>query len=307
MSIAINVITLLLLISVSSSSLAAKVDIKSINTICTYSSAACLKQVNANLAVTKEDTALWYELMLFRLDSLFELAKFETLLQETTVWVEAKSVSQYFKVRVLIYHTKVLGVFKDNEKRDYFRAQVEGYLIELNENFSDPSLVVDLVNLQLYSDIAPRVPYHMLRKLEKKFSKRYDPKFKFELYNNLGHFATRMNKYTQSIIAREQALIWAKRTESNSNIAEAHFNLARSLQADNNYVLASQHFKTSLKFYQSVAHLSHISLAKLYIALMDWRLGDIKQAKLHFSQVKLADLPIVRLPVYTSLKANLAL
>jgi tetratricopeptide (TPR) repeat protein len=298
---------LLLLISVSTFSIAAKVDIKSIDTLCAHSSSACLKQANEKLTLTKERTAQWYKLMLWKLDSLFELAKFDALFKLTSVWVEDESISEYFKIRVLIYHTKVLGVFNNTKERDHFRSIVENYLLELKDNFSDPSLIIDLVNLQLYSDIEPRVPYHMLRKLERKFSKRYDPKFKFDLYNNLGHFASRMKDYKESITAREQALIWAKRTESHSNIAEANFNLARSLQLDKNYALASKHFIVSLEFYQSVVHLSHISLAKLYIALMDWYLGDLEQAKIWFNEVILADLPIGRLPVYQSLKKRLSL
>jgi len=297
-----KIVIFILFITIPFLSLAKKVDVKLVHQICSNSSVACLTRVNFELALVKEKTSIWYELKLWKLDSLFELAKFRELFEETSFLVEDEVISEYFKIRVLIYHTKLLELFNYNAERDRFRGIVEETLVELHENFSDPSLIIDLVNLQLYSDMDPRVPYHMLRKLEKKFKKRHDPKFKFDLYNNLGHFASRMEHHDDSVIVREQALIWAKRTLSDDDIAEAHFNLARSLQLNKDYGLARQNFLISLDYFEKLTHQPNISLAKLYIAWMHWYLGNHSKAKAWFNKVNLEHLSSVRIPAHKELK-----
>ena len=58
---------------ISFASLAKKVDMKLVDDTCTNSSVACLETVNTEISKVKVKTSIWYQLALWKLDSLFEL------------------------------------------------------------------------------------------------------------------------------------------------------------------------------------------------------------------------------------------
>eukprot|EP00487_Bulimina_marginata_P010782 TRINITY_DN5936_c0_g1_i2.p1 TRINITY_DN5936_c0_g1~~TRINITY_DN5936_c0_g1_i2.p1 ORF type:complete len:192 (+),score=26.32 TRINITY_DN5936_c0_g1_i2:79-576(+) len=151
----------------------------------------------------------------------FRLAHFETLYTLTSEFVTHTSLPPYFKIQAYIYHTKMLQVLKKAGESSRFRLEAEQLLNDVNKNFSDPILLVQLLNLQLYSDIDPRIPYRMLKGLAQKFQRRQLPEFKYELFLNLGHFSERVGETKNAIAYRHQAVHFAQLLSSQYKLGES--------------------------------------------------------------------------------------
>jgi len=281
-----------------------ELSVNAINKECDSSSKQCLSKVEIALKKQKPDTDLWYELIRIKLDNLFDLTRNEQLYHLTKSLVERKGLPQDLRIKVLIYHTKMMSVFSSKKERDHFRGLAEVYLRELTENTSDPQLLMTLVNLQLYSERSTRAAYNILRKIEKQYKQKNDPAFKFELYSNLGHFAVKLKLFNDLIAARTQAVYWAKKANNDLDISVAYYNLGRGYDVISNFDMALQHYKNSIPYAEAVNDFVGIALAQLFIAKLyskehkslstDW-----------FNKINPKHIPKSAKEIYQSLKISI--
>lgn len=267
----------------------------------------CLNQLAEILPTVTVDSLQYYELKLLEFESLFALTEAEELFKQTNHYILKEDLPEYFKIKLYIYHAKSLKNLNRTEDSIRFRSQAEQLLNQVNKNFANPELLVELLNLQLYSDFDPALGLRMLQQLDKKFLRRDAPKFKFELYTNLGHFADRCNETQKSVIYREQALRFAYALKSDYKIGEALFNLGSSLDKSGDYVSAHQHFLASIEFAQRAHDEIGVNLAHLYLANVALVQGQIAEAKRWFSGLSTENLPKPRHPLFLELQTKLAI
>ena len=277
-----------------------------VRTQCNTEPALCLVEIQTLLTQVAPQSFQYYEYQVIHMDTLFSLAQFETLYELTSQFVAQESLPPYFKIHAYIYHTKMLQVLKKEEESKRFRVEAEQLLNEVNKNFSDPISLVKLLNLQLYSDIDPRIPYRMLKGLAQKFQRRQLPEFKYELFLNLGHFAERVGETKQAINYRAQAVHFAHLLNSQFKLGESLFNLARSYSNHQDHQQAYQAFADSLEAARLADDQIGANLAILYLAKESLALGQHSQAKEWFKQLdNMEVLPPLRQALYLQLPQQL--
>lgn len=114
---------------------------------CDSEPAQCLVEIQSLLTRSSPQSFQYYEYQIIHMQTLFSLANFETLYTLTSEFVTHTSLPPYFKIQAYIYHTKMLQVLKKAEESSRFRLEAEQLLNDVNKNFSDPILLVQLLNL----------------------------------------------------------------------------------------------------------------------------------------------------------------
>ncbi|MDP4984711.1 tetratricopeptide repeat protein [Pseudoalteromonas tunicata] len=267
----------------------------------------CLNQVAELLPTVAVDSLQFYELKLLEFESLFALTEAEQLFAQTSQYILKDELPEYFKIKLYIYHAKSLKNLNRSEESIRFRSQAEQLLNQVNKNFANPELLVELLNLQLYSDFDPALGLRMLQQLDKKFLRRDAPRFKFELYTNLGHFADRCNETQKSVIYREQALRFAYALKSDYKIGEALFNLGSSLQKSGDLSDARQRYMASIEFAERAHDDVGVNLAHLYLANVALQQGQVEEAKTWLSRLSIENLPQPRHQLFVELQTKLSI
>ncbi len=264
---------------------------------CRYSGANCLAQVEQQLQHCRPHSLLWYELVLLKLDSMFTLRQEKALLSETTALLSAKDAPPAFRARLYIYHAKLLYLFNDNSQSQLFVQQAITLLDQLQQ--ASPQFVTQLrlANLLLYMQQYD-LGYQQLRALESQLHQSRDLGLKYDLYNNLGHFALRLEQREQERFYRQQALEMIMQIDHPAKQAEAHYNLARNYYAASQWQLAQQHFRQAQQGYLQVADLALQNLSALYLAECQYRLGQHQQARNLLRQIRPEWIPVSSMPDY---------
>lgn len=264
---------------------------------CNFSGTRCLAQVELQLEQSRPQSLLWYELMLLKLDSMFTLRQEKALLSETTALLSAKDAPPAFRARLYIYHAKLLYLFNDHSQSQLFVQQAITLLDQLQQ--ASPQFVTQLrlANLLLYMQQYD-LGYQQLRALEHQLHHSRDLILKYDLYNNLGHFALRLEQREQERFYRQQALAMISQIEHPAKLAEAHYNLARNYYAASHWLLAQQHFRQAQQGYQHIADIALQNLSALYLAECQYRLGQLQQARQLLQQIQPEWIPASSLPDY---------
>lgn len=268
---------------------------------CNFSGARCLAQVEQQLEQSRQHSLLWYELMLLKLDSMFTLRQEKALLSETTALLSAKDAPPAFRARLYIYHAKLLYLFNDHSQSQLFVQQAIALLDQLQQ--ASPQFVTQLrlANLLLYMQQYD-LGYQQLRALEHQLHHSRDLILKYDLYNNLGHFALRLDQREQERFYRQQALAMISQIEHPAKLAEAHYNLARNYYAANHWQLAQQHFRQAQQGYQHIADIALQNLSALYLAECQYRLGQQQQARQLLQQIQPEWIPASSMPDYHKIR-----
>lgn len=264
---------------------------------CRFSGASCLTQVEQQLQHCRPHSLLWYELVLLKLDSMFTLRQEKALLNETTALLSAKDAPPAFRARLFIYHAKLLYLFNDQSQSQLFVQQAITLLDQLQQ--ASPQFVTQLrlANLLLYMQQYD-LGYQQLRTLEQQLHQSRDLILKYDLYNNLGHFALRLEQREQERFYRQQALQMIMQIDHPAKLAEAHYNLARNYYAASQWQLAQQHFRQAQQGYQQIADLVLQNLSALYLAECQYRLGQHQQARSLLRQIRPEWIPVSSMPDY---------
>lgn len=268
---------------------------------CRFSGARCLAQVEHQLEHCRPHSMLWYELLLLKLDSMFTLRQEKALLSATTALLSAKDAPPAFRARLYIYHAKLLYLFNDHNQSQHFVQQAITLLHQLQQ--ASPQFVTQLrlANLLLYMQQYD-LGYQQLRALEQKLQHSRDLILKYDLYNNLGHFALRLGQREQERFYRQQALEMILQIDHPAKLAEAHYNLARNYYVTSHWLLAQQHFQQAQQGYQHIADTALQNLSALYQAECQYRLGQQQQARQLLQQIQPEWIPASSMPDYHKIR-----
>lgn len=260
-------------------------------TVCSYSSQDCLDNIDAEIAKAEPQSALWYELTLVKLDSLFALQHSEPLWQATSKLVLDQTAPAPFRARLYIYHAKMLATNQSKLQAEHYLEKAVQLLEQMNRSAPNPMTIILLVNVQTYVRGEPFKGYETLLNLEAKFSRSHDELMKYELYNNLAHGAHFLKRFEESQQHREKALTAIQKTNNKAKLAEGHYNLARALAYREQWAAVEPHLIYAEKYYQQIGDQLLTALARMHLAESLYRQGKMQQASAMFATVDLNKVP----------------
>jgi len=218
-----------------------------IHKICSKSPAECLTEVNKVLLTTKEQSRVWYDLIQYKVESLFLLQNIKELNAVTKPWITIDDLPVPFKISVYIYYAKSLTADNDidkelikSESKKYIK-KAEQQLDLMNNAYPDPMLLIQLANIKMFVGEYEQA-YQSLQALTVKYQRRQDPAFKLDLYGNLAHLADRLKYKQQAINYWIESIDWAKKHGNDQQIATVYFNLAQSQISNNDFEAAKPNY-----------------------------------------------------------------
>ncbi|WP_147302698.1 tetratricopeptide repeat protein [Thalassotalea euphylliae] len=211
-----------------------------IHTICALSPRQCLVSTEKLLTQEPSESRRWFQYKTYQFDALFQLLDIEALARELAPWLDRDDIPLKFKISVLIYSAKTLPESQKALANQQMNQAIE-VLEQINEAHRDPLIVVQIANALNQQGEYQR-GYDMLMPLVAKYQHRYMPRFKHELFENLGHFALRLNKLGDHLEYRQLALEWARALGNNIQVAISLYNVARAYQMLSDYSNAMDYF-----------------------------------------------------------------
>ncbi len=260
-------------------------------TVCSYSSQECLDHIDAEVAKAEPKSALWYELTLLKLDSLFALQYSDPLWEATSQLVLDQTAPVPFRARLYIYHAKMLVTKESKLQAEHYLDKAVNLLESMNRSTPNPMTTILLVNVQTYVRGEPLKGYETLLGLEVKFSRSHDELMKYELYNNLAHGAHFLKRFEESQQHREKALMAIQKTNNTAKLAEGHYNLARVLAYREQWAAVEPHLIHAENYYRQIGDQLLTALARMHLAESLYRQGKTNEAKAMFATVDLAKVP----------------
>jgi tetratricopeptide (TPR) repeat protein len=271
--------TFLFFISVAS---VANENTKNIHVTCERNPEQCLAELPSYLSSVPLHSRVWFQYKLYQVNAMFELLLLDDLLVEISPWINATDIPLKFKLSVHIYYAKLMkSKGFESEANQYLQKSIQ-ILQDVNEVSPDPMLEVQIANtlnsLGLYQQ-----GYDLLLPLEEKYKNRHMPKFKHELYENLGHFAYRLGDLDKHVEYRLLALQWAKEFGNLVQEAISTYNVARSYQMLEAYEKAFEYFLIAEQL-QAIGE-SDQNMIWYRRAEMSLAQGNVKDAQTYFSKV----------------------
>lgn len=214
-----------------------------IHVICQQQPKLCLTKIDRHLSIQQPQSRVWFEFQLYKLDALFDLVDFEQLEQEVVPWLEVDNIPVKFKTQINIYYAKILkgkGA-ENNELAFQYLNNAIDTLKDIDQVSASLSLKIKIANT-LNSLGKYQQGHDFLYPLVAKYENRHMPKFKHELYENLGHFSLFLGKLDEHLQYRFKALEWAEKMNNQTQIAISLYNVARAHQELKQYDQAFNYF-----------------------------------------------------------------
>lgn len=263
-----------------------------IHVICKKSPNACLAKIDNELTHTKQQSRLWFNLLQYKLDSLFNLRKISRLKENIAPWIDAKDLPIPFQISVYIYHIKTMPKDTPVEEKQRYIDKAKTQVNLLNNVYPNPIKLVELANLQIIIGEVQE-GYKRLQALAAQYSRRNDPYFQMELYANLGHAANKLKLVEEKIDYYIKSLEWAIEFNNQQQIAVAYYNVAKSQFIENQLTQAINSFNNSVKY----AHLAndHVlhAQAQYFLAKSYATQKQYKHAHNVLTQIQIANMPSV--------------
>jgi tetratricopeptide (TPR) repeat protein len=259
-----------------------------IHQTCKSSPSQCLVEIDQQLASVPSKSRVWFQYKLYQLDALFQLIKLKELKKELIPWIDKEDVPLRFKVSIYILYGKTIkSEGQETLGNEYLNKAIDT-LYSVQEAVPDPMIIVQIANalneLKKYQQ-----GYDMLISLEKKYLKRNNVMFKVELYENLGHFAYRLDKPEEHILFRVMAMGWAKQQTNGQRTAIAVYNLARAYQMTKEYLYSLDYFNQAEQHAKKAKDYHILSMIMYRCSEIHNLLGNKKKAKEYF---KLIDIEV---------------
>jgi len=193
--------------------------------ICLISPHDCLARIDETLLSIPQNSRVFFELLQYKYDALFNLQKTNELYTETKKWLHKPNLPVTFEITNAIYFAKSSHHIddKDEAKKSYLVAK--SLLEEANNAFPSPLRLVQFANLQMHVKKYEEA-YLLLTSLAEKYKNSPDTRFMMEVHGNLGHCASNLGDFEQSLIHWQDALFWGEKFDNKQQLAVILFNLA---------------------------------------------------------------------------------
>jgi len=258
--------------------------INKVHVVCKNSPSECLPEVNLQLLKTVEHSRVWYNLMQYKMESLFLLQDTEQLHAITKKWINEEKLPIPFKVSIYIYYAKTIFFAKGYDKtfvkseREKYIRKAEQQLALMNNVYPDPMLLMQLANLKMFVGETLEA-YQSLLPILTKYKNHPDPELKLELFGTLGHLADRLGYKKKAIFYWKECLIWAKEFNNKQQTATIYLNLANSQASNDEFSNAEQNYLSAIDYSTIANDIVKRSQAEHSFAKLMYKQGKISKTK----------------------------
>lgn len=231
-----------LLLLISYESVAVRNVQSNIHQLCKQDPTACLEKIPAYIESTPQYSNAWYKFKSHQFSSLFALAKFPELLTATKVIVDNQEAPKEFQFLTHIFYAKSQFAIGDGNIGQQYLEKTKVLFDSLYPNISNPMYLIDYGNIlvveanRLKHNFAPKEKYLAkykeakvtLLKVRDRFFHYNNANFQLDLYTNLGHCSSNIDKNFRTIQFYDKARFWAEQTRNEQQIGVANYNLANS-------------------------------------------------------------------------------
>ena len=274
-----------------SAAVSSSINLAELKQTCKTSPYDCLAKLNGLIEKTPENSRLFYNLLQFRFDSLFNLQQRHQLYQETKPWISKDDLPLAFKTTVNIYYAKAAWFVGDRESSKLAYLVAKESLALMNQAYPSPMRLVIFANLQLQLGEEQQA-YELLSSLLKKYPKSPDEAFMMELTGNLGHAANQLGKLEESLVYWQQALHWGQLLGNKQQQAVILYNLADIYFQLTQYPQAEQLLTQTISVAQQANDSKKMNEAKFYLVKARVKTNDVCGALKIYREINLEQLPV---------------
>lgn len=223
--------------------------LRAISKICLYSPFDCLQEVDKFLENTSKHSRVYYEILQYKMEALFNLQQGEALYKETKQWINNDELPLPFQITNAIYYAKSAWHVGDPEEVQASYLKAKSLLNQVNDEFPSPLRLVQFANLQMQLKEYEEA-YQLMSNLLKKYPNSPDTRFMVELHGNLGHAANQMGNTQTSLKHWLDTEKWVFMFGNKQQIAVVLFNLADIYEQLNQDKEAMEYFANAINFAQ---------------------------------------------------------
>ncbi|NQZ82370.1 MAG: tetratricopeptide repeat protein [Colwellia sp.] len=274
---------------------------QTIETTCKISPSMCLERVDDALTKTEKNSRVYYRLLQFRFDSLFNLQRRKQLLRETEPWLNQTDTPIAFRSSVYIYYAKASLFVGDKESSKKYYALARDMIALMNEALPSPMRLVVLANLQMQLKEF-EAAHQLLSKLVTKYPNSPDVQFMMELHGNLAHASNQLGRYEEAIVHWQNTKKWSELFGNKQQMAVVLYNLADIHFTLGQYNLTEQNLINAIALAQQAKDIKKFNEAKLYLVRVQLKLIKNCQAYITFISIDNNDLPVKHQPSFAEMQ-----
>ncbi|MEW6990523.1 tetratricopeptide repeat protein [Colwelliaceae bacterium 6441] len=217
--------------------------------ICLQSPVDCLVHVDKALLSTPKKSRIYFEILQYKFESLFNLQKNDELYLATKPWVNEPNLPIHFTVTNAIYFAKSAWHIGEKSAAKHSYHIAKNLLGKVNEEYPSPIRLVQFANLQMQLKEHQQA-YNLMSALAHKYPNSPDTRFMTELHGNLGHAANQLGKTELALTHWQETKKWVYLFGNKQQIAVVLFNLADIYDQLEHYPAAEKSFKEAMAFSQ---------------------------------------------------------
>ncbi|WP_448564043.1 tetratricopeptide repeat protein [Thalassotalea ganghwensis] len=267
------------------------INLSDLKKTCKTSPYDCLKRLDIILDKAPANSRLFFNLLQYRFDSLFNLQQRHQLYQETKRWLDKKDLPLAFKTTVNIYYAKAAWFVGNRESSKQAYQVAKDSLAMMNQAYPSPMRLVIFANLQMQLNEYQQA-YDLLKDLEQKYHKSPDESFMMELTGNLGHAANQLGNLEESLNYWQKALEWGTLLGNQQQQAVILYNIADINFKLNNISQAEQFLARTIEIAQLAKDNKKSTEAQFYLVKTKMKSNDLCGATRLYRGINLAQLPV---------------
>lgn len=273
--------------------------------ICLTSPFTCLQKVDEALLSAPQNSRIYFEILQYKMEALFNLQRSDALYQESKKWLNQPELPLPFQVTNAIYFAKTAWYRGEKEaaKKSYFLAK--SLLAQMNEVYPSPLRLVQFANLQMQLK-EHQAAYDLLSDLAKKYPNSPDTRFMVELHGNLGHVANHLGNYKNALLHWQETKKWVFLFGNKQQIAVVLFNLADIHNKLSQHKEAVQNYQNAISFSVEAGDYVKANQARFHLLKIQLKQGEVCSKDSNFNEIEPQYLP--NKPTYNlaQLKAQLS-
>jgi len=268
---------------------------QTIETTCKLSPISCLKLVDEALAKTKKNSRIYYRLLQFRFDSLFNLQRRKQLLKETEIWLNKEDTPIAFRSSVYIYYAKAALFVGDKESSRKYYVLARDMIALMNEALPSPMRLVVMANLQMQLKEF-KAAHQLLSGLVNKYPNSPDTQFMMELHGNLAHASNQLGRYEEALKHWQDTKKWSEILGNKQQMAVVLYNLADVHFTLEQFAQTEVALKQTIILAQQAKDIKKANEARLYLVKAQLKLIKKCQAYQTLTSIDKDELPVKHKP-----------
>ncbi|WP_206486164.1 tetratricopeptide repeat protein [Thalassotalea sp. G2M2-11] len=283
-----------------------EITLKKISATCVNSPYNCLKNIDRLLDNTSPNSRIFFELLQYKYEALFNLQKTQSLYKETKQWLNQPELPFLFQISNAIYFAKTairLELIEEGMESYQFAKSLLG---QMNKEYPSPIRLVQFANLQMQIDEFEQA-YELLSSLKQKYANSPDAYFMLELNGNLAHAANQLGKKELALLQWQETVKWAEIYGNQQQLAVVLFNLADIYEQLKQYPKAANTFAKANTIATQAGDTIKANQANYHLVRVFIKQRQYCQAKTLYQSIDVNILPNKAIYPFTSIQSQLTL